>query len=60
MREAARAVYKCPKHVEHIICTVTHSAVSSWFSSLRNSQSLVAYIRSRLTRHFQVYRIPIQ
>jgi len=27
--------YKCPKHVERIISAITHSAASSWFSSLR-------------------------
>jgi hypothetical protein len=27
--------YKCPKHVEHIISAIKHSAASSWFSSLR-------------------------
>ena len=58
MREAARAAYKCPKHVEQIISAINHSVASSWFSSLRNSQSLVAYIRSRLVRLFRFAEYP--
>jgi len=39
--------YKCPKHVERIICAIKHSVASSWFSSLRLYYDARTNIRQR-------------
>ena len=40
--------YKCPKHVEQIISAINHSVASSWFSSLRDTQTLCIDVRQTL------------